>query len=332
MYILNICENPDVLGVIYFILKLIDIVLIAIPIGLIVFITIDVFKMIIGDDKAVKDAQKMVINRLIFAIAIFFIPTIVTLIMNLLTIANINVEYKSCITNATKEKIETFRTMNDIESGNSNGSSSNNSGGNGNHEDEKANENFYNNKLADLADLMLEKAKNELGTEGTGENGNDTPYGTGGAWCAKFVTWVVKNTNASNGTNLYNDIINKDGYIIQEFRALGSIYAFNRSNHLNFYYSKAKKSLAGSKYTEYTPKKGDYIYLERDEKWNGEINRNGMPNGHVGIVEYVEGNIIHTIEGNVTGKGTDCADGKWCVSRMERNIDKGNLIGFGSWY
>lgn len=344
MYILNVCENPDILGVIYFILKLIDILLIAIPIGLIVFITIDVFKMIVSDDKGVKDAQKMVINRLIFAVAIFFIPTIVTLIMNLLTIAGIDVEYKSCITNATKENIESFRNMKDIESGNNNG---NNNGGNGNsgsgnienNEDEKAAENAI---LEKLADQMIVVAQNELGTAGTGQNGNDTPYGKNGAWCAKFVTWVAKNTfiNTTNHSiNLYEDIINLDNYIVEEARALGSIYAFDKSEHLNFYYSRAKKSLAGDKYTDYKPKKGDYVYMERDGiKWNGEIIIKNMPSGHIGIVEKFDGTYIYIIEGNTHGTGTKypnnktCTEDQWCVERKKYTLDNKLLIGFGSWY
>ena len=63
---------------------LIPIVQIGIPILLIVFGTIDLGKAVIAsDDKKIKDAQSMLIKRLIYAVAIFFVVTIVTVVINL---------------------------------------------------------------------------------------------------------------------------------------------------------------------------------------------------------------------------------------------------------
>ena len=60
------------------------IVQIGIPILLIVFGTIDLGKAVISsDEKEVKQAQSRLIKRCIYAAAIFFITTIVTLIMTL---------------------------------------------------------------------------------------------------------------------------------------------------------------------------------------------------------------------------------------------------------
>lgn len=112
MYLLlSGCENPDVLSVIYFIEKILNVVFIIIPIGLILFITIDLVKTILnGDDKAEKTNNKIIVKRLILAIAIFFIPTIVTLLTNLMSNAGIEfaTEYKKCM-NVTKERIDEAR-------------------------------------------------------------------------------------------------------------------------------------------------------------------------------------------------------------------------------
>ena len=45
--------------------------------------------------------------------------------------------------------------------------------------------------------------------------------------------------------------------------------------------------------------------------------------GHVGIVEYVENGVIHTIEGNTNGGQ---------VARRNRNLNSEDIVGFGSWY
>lgn len=63
---------------------LIPIVQIGIPIVLIVLGTIDLGKAVISsDEKEVKGAQSRLIKRCIYAVAIFFITTIVTLLMSI---------------------------------------------------------------------------------------------------------------------------------------------------------------------------------------------------------------------------------------------------------
>ena len=83
MYILDICN--DLSPVIKLVKNgLIPILQIGIPIVLIVFGMIDLGKAVIAsDDKKIKEAQGMLIKRAIYAVAIFFIVTIVTLVFNL---------------------------------------------------------------------------------------------------------------------------------------------------------------------------------------------------------------------------------------------------------
>ena len=62
------------------------IVQIGIPILLIVFGTIDLGKAVISsDDKEVKQAQSRLIKRCVYAVAIFFITTLVSIIMGLVS-------------------------------------------------------------------------------------------------------------------------------------------------------------------------------------------------------------------------------------------------------
>lgn len=68
-------------------LGVMPIVQIGIPILLIVFGVIDLGKAVISsDEKEVKAAQSRLIKRCIYAVAVFFITTLVSLIMNLVAI------------------------------------------------------------------------------------------------------------------------------------------------------------------------------------------------------------------------------------------------------
>ena len=82
--------------------RILTIFWIVIPIGLIVFGTIDLGKAVIAsDEKEVKAAQKRLISRFIYAALVFFVPVIVIALMNLVAdsgsgnqgMAN---EWKSC--------------------------------------------------------------------------------------------------------------------------------------------------------------------------------------------------------------------------------------------
>ena len=84
----NVSDNCGGLEPIVRIIKkgVLPIVQIGIPILLIVFGTIDLGKAVISsDEKEVKQAQSRLIKRCIYAVAIFFITTLVSLLMSLVT-------------------------------------------------------------------------------------------------------------------------------------------------------------------------------------------------------------------------------------------------------
>ncbi len=67
--------------------KLLTYVTIIIPIGLLLFGIIDLGKAVIAsDDKEVKAAQSRLIKRVIYAVVIFLVPSLVTLIMNIVAV------------------------------------------------------------------------------------------------------------------------------------------------------------------------------------------------------------------------------------------------------
>lgn len=104
----DIGEGRDaILTMIYYVKLVLRILQIAVPIGLILFGTIDMAKAVIaGDEKKVKEAQKPFIKRIVSAVIVFLIPYIVSVVIGLVTS---NGDYKGCWDAA--EKAQSFDVM-----------------------------------------------------------------------------------------------------------------------------------------------------------------------------------------------------------------------------
>ena len=109
-----ICENPEILKVIFFGSIIVDIVKIIIPIGLIVMAMIDFSKGVTsnneGDNK--KNLSRL-IKRFVYAILIFAVPWIVKIVIINLGNLTKDVNYTDCLKNATAERIEELQPIYD---------------------------------------------------------------------------------------------------------------------------------------------------------------------------------------------------------------------------
>lgn len=104
------CANTanlwQLVGVVLLIFKIV------IPIILIILGMLDLGKAVISsDDKAVSKAAKSLVMRIIAAVAIFFIPTIISFVFTLIAAFNNDVKEdfaicKTCITSPNKSKDE----------------------------------------------------------------------------------------------------------------------------------------------------------------------------------------------------------------------------------
>lgn len=114
------CTNPDVLKVIYFCLLLIDIVKIAIPIGLIVMGMIDFSKSVATSDEGIQKKNiSLFIKRVIYAVLVFVVPWIVKILIINLGDLTKDVNYTDCLENANSETIEAIESGNFFTSGSS---------------------------------------------------------------------------------------------------------------------------------------------------------------------------------------------------------------------
>ncbi len=92
-------QTKDIWGIVG---KILSIFKIVIPLLIIIFGMIDLGKAVVGsDDKEIKKALKQLAMRAVAGIAIWFVPTLVSLVFSLVEVGT-NTDYdicKTCITN-----------------------------------------------------------------------------------------------------------------------------------------------------------------------------------------------------------------------------------------
>ena len=104
---LDICKEPGIIKVLLYIKRFINFVLVVIHIGLILIITIDLFKNIMSpkDDNDKKNTSKA-IKRIIYCIILFLVPNIINLTIDLTETIGINIPYTACWSNASPSKLK----------------------------------------------------------------------------------------------------------------------------------------------------------------------------------------------------------------------------------
>lgn len=95
MYILGLCDNASVLEALGLIKTIINIVRIAVPVILIVSLSLDFVGAIkVGDDDLLKKATSSGIKKIIAALIIFLVPTFVNIIVN---VSNPDNDFSKCL-------------------------------------------------------------------------------------------------------------------------------------------------------------------------------------------------------------------------------------------
>ena len=102
--ILGICDNAEILSVLRLVRIVIKIIQIAVPIILIVTLSLNFAQAVASHDaNALSKAKIKAVYQAIAAVVIFAIPTFVSVLMNLTVGAE---TYKTCLANATQENID----------------------------------------------------------------------------------------------------------------------------------------------------------------------------------------------------------------------------------
>jgi len=310
IYLLEVCNNSELLNFIYLGKKISSLLFLFVPIVLIVLIIIDVFKMVTGasEEKTIKSNTKSIINRIVFAVLIFFVPTIVDVVMSLVANAGIDVgqNYKECMNNLEKRILflhnEKYGNQpNDYSDKLINTSLSRN----------ENNSEFAKNSAYHLLSVA-EKELNYLyifGEDNFKYSNADTfilRKAKGASYDVHFVNWVFKESVLL----MYIDYgeINAD-YVTPSVL----MNYFNNQDELGFY----KKG-------DYLPKTGDLIFYK----------------GMVGIVKSAtENNVLFISFGRFDNdKHTEFVEKAnipsncYYVSYFSVPTNSPDLIGYGSWY
>lgn len=322
MYILiNACQHPDVLRVLYFGSLILDIVTVIIPIGLILMLLIDFAKAVISSnpDEQIK-STKLVTKRILYAIIVFAIPWIVSIFVSILDSVGLDKEnnYIECLNNSKNSHIiEYYEKLLEAEEEterkykeqsliqNNNGSVSND------------------NKFKNAASQLIQNAKAELGTVGgTKYSGRDASV----PWCAYFVKYQMQRVTIPGNGRLY-DYWLSGGTAGRCGGACAGDYIGNffKKSNMEFHYSRY--------YGEnYTPKTGDLIFFWYPSANNGmywdKSQSRAIYSDHIGIVEYSSGDNVYTIEGNTGGLGS----ANNSVKQKTYSLNNSTIIGYGSWY
>lgn len=110
VYSISACEDITILKIILFIKKILNLATIAIPIILILMITLDFLKnILVNKEEDMKKNTQLVIKRIIYTIVIFLVPTIVNFTIEVL--GNFNTNYQKCL-QVTEESIENQKEEN----------------------------------------------------------------------------------------------------------------------------------------------------------------------------------------------------------------------------
>ena len=104
MNVLSICSSPDILKIIRIIVLLINIIKVAVPIILIVFLMIKIMGAVSKQNQEeIAKTIRSSIPNIIAAVLIFLVPTFVDIVARL---SFPNSDYVKCISGISKEKIE----------------------------------------------------------------------------------------------------------------------------------------------------------------------------------------------------------------------------------
>lgn len=92
-------QGSTLVNVIAIVRLVMNIICIAVPIIMILMGTLDLFKAVTaGKDEDIKKKQKALITRIIAGVLVFLVPTIVSVIMNLIGVSS----WRACWNNAAK--------------------------------------------------------------------------------------------------------------------------------------------------------------------------------------------------------------------------------------
>ena len=99
---MRICEDPDILNILYIFIKILNFATIATIVILVIMIMYDIIKMMSSSNVETKNGINSITKRIIAAVIVFLVPSIISVVLN---ITGQTLDYGDCLNNANKEFI-----------------------------------------------------------------------------------------------------------------------------------------------------------------------------------------------------------------------------------
>ena len=331
MYIMTVCEEPAILNLILFIKSLMEIIGIVVPIILIVMVTLDLVKIVLdSSEKTIKTSFKSMLNRLIAAVVVFFVPMMVNLLMN--QVDQGNVESSTCWANANSETIAKYTEVKEAKKLAEQKEKQEKIAENNKkreQEDEERKKNIV--KRSGGGTSILETALKEVGNN---HSKYTSFYGVAADWCAMFAFWTTAHTsvtgNANDCANVTRSGSDKCYYTskIDIYSAVVWQYTEWVAKHDRFYHSQYWANRMGT-YKDngraYEPQPGDFVFFNGGYGGNPLSCRAQL--SHIAIVKEVKNGYLYYVGGNQGGSIYYNSS----VTIASRPIGDSYIVGYGTW-
>ena len=310
---LESCGSYNMLSSMLFMKSAVEIISMSVFLLLIIFVGIELAKIVLDPNTDMtKKRVKSIITKFVAGAIVFFIPTLVNILITNLDAVGNKTSY--CWKVASSDMLEVYKNAEEVKQ---------------KAEDEKAKKE---NEKAEVerqtvqkikeaaAERNRKKAEEERKKQEQSKHGSATAeellliaqqqvgicgrpnkftqgYGSIGGysyhWCAAFVWWC------SNEAGVYPDKVSMKTAGVDAF--------------IGHFKSKNQYKVSQGHGGNYTPKMGDYIFFN----WSGYAGSGD----HVGLVKSVSGSNVITIEGN---------NGD-CVKECSYPLNSATIIGYGVW-
>ena len=295
MYILstNFCNEPGVLNAFLIIKTILNVIKIIVPIILIIVCMLEIGKAVAANEDTLNKLYPKIITKLIAAVVIFLVPSIINLSINVIDSGN-DYSTSSCWTNANKDTIASLELLKEAKR----------------QEEKELMEmdhyisvySIHTGNFTTLPEKMMSLALEQVGNKGVKYQ---SAYGMlNSEWCLIFTWWVA------NEVGVYPSKIS------YKSASTNAMYKYlNETEETNVSW---ENSIA--KGGNYTPKKGDYIFFSYES---------GYVVTHVGLVVSIFNGQITYVDGN-GGSGRTQADRKVALRKVKTDSKK--ISGYGLWY
>lgn len=105
--LIDFCTDARVMRIMYLIKTVLSVIFIVVPIILIASLMITVVKAVLNaDDQTLAKVKKSGINKVIAAIVVFLVPTLVAMLMDMIGFT----KYRDCFAGLTNERVRSAET------------------------------------------------------------------------------------------------------------------------------------------------------------------------------------------------------------------------------